>query len=104
MRVFQKRITTWFQVIHDFELRSRNISTQHHQEQGDSSQMTTVLRYIFTFLDRDNFKGYLDKTELSILFEGLHSYEPCIPRFINSCFEDSKVNMGIELDRWERCF
>ena len=102
MRTFQKRISTWFQVIYNFEIRSRNDSTV--LQQGDGSNMDTVLKHIFTYLDRDRFKGYLDKNELSILFEGLHSYEPCIPRFINSCFQDSEANMGIKLIRWQSCF
>ncbi|KAI6655008.1 hypothetical protein LOD99_2297 [Oopsacas minuta] len=102
LKVFKKRIATWFQVIHDFEIISNNLTMPIPQ--GDTSKMDEVLRYIFTYLDRDKFKGYLDKNELSILFDGLHSYEPCIPRFINSCFEDSQYIMGIELNRWQNCF
>ena len=65
--------------------------------------MKLLLKYIYTYLDRDKYKERLDRNELSILFDGLHSYEPCIPRFISSCFENSDV-MGIELNHWQNCF
>ena len=74
------------------------------QQQQQLTDKDNVLRFIFTFLDRDQFTGYLDKSEMSILFEGLHSYEPCIPRFIHFCFEENKFTEGIDVNGWLNCF